>query len=139
MAGLLGKAAASNWKKATFGSSKEDAPVDWQSLSVNIRKAREVEERLAEAALKLATELIAEEEARSALEHVNPDQLTEHCSEMGGLAAIDDDEQRLYNPHKQKLQELGATDPANVSRKLLQELTKRSNIDTVLQVCSRNG
>ena len=106
---------------------------------MNIRKAREVEERLAEAALKLATELIAEEEARSALEHVNPDQLNEHCSELGGLAAIGDDEQRLYNPHKQKLQELGATDPANVSRKLLQELTKRSNIDTVLQVCSRIG
>jgi hypothetical protein len=47
MAGFLGKAAASNWKKATFGDKKEAEKVDWRSLSVKIsRRARPSRSRL---------------------------------------------------------------------------------------------
>jgi hypothetical protein len=120
MAGLLGKAAAFNWKCATFGASKPEA-VDWRALSLNIRQQRATQ-ALSDAALEAATNMTAHADGDTCAPAVLP--------LLGG-------QPRAYNPNKQKLAELGSKTPANVSRNLLNELSQRSSIDSVLTQMER--
>lgn len=118
MAGLLGKAAASNWKRATFGENRAGgAAVDWRSLSLDIRQQR-LAQQLSDAAAP-ATEDAAPEACGPTANR--PDL----ASSTGGLA------ERRYNPDKQRLSSLGGGDPGAVGRSLLQELSGRLGVDGV--------
>jgi hypothetical protein len=156
MAALLGKAAASHWKRATFGEhAVSEQNIDWQALSLDIRLQRAREKALAagnndqEAAIKKsslgkATAARAStdtgKEGAAALlvtggssEHQcnsNRPGLAELVtSKLAGQRSILD---RKYNPEKQRLADLGSVEPANVGRTLLRELSRRSSIDAVL-------
>ena len=56
MAGLLGKAAASNWKRATFGAAITPAASPWQSAPAEQQAAQD---KLAASALTTAQRLVA--------------------------------------------------------------------------------
>lgn len=128
MAGLLGKAAASNWKKATFGDKPKGQPaVDWRSLSLKIRRERESKEQDSNAALALAdvdpltsAEAMAEQDEAGDVMSLDP---TSSCGAG-----------RMYNPAKQRFLQVGSMAPGNVSRELLRELNQRSGIDSILGV-----
>jgi hypothetical protein len=136
MAGLLGKAAASNWKRATFGADADaQAEVDWRALSLNIRAQRAAETHLSSTALTAATKLVA---VAAAAEEVSTGAVAA-ASVATGLgrgdgrrASVASSGARRYNPDKAKLAKMAEALPADVSRTLRQQLTSRASIDTVL-------
>jgi hypothetical protein len=131
IAGLLGKAAASNWKAATFGDrlhqadESKPALVDWRSLSKRMREDKAAQARLADAALTVATRMV-DEHATS------PSAVSESTLAEGQEVQGREERARLYNPSKQQLAALGARTPGVTSQKLRAELAHRASIDTVL-------
>jgi hypothetical protein len=164
MAALLGKAAASHWKKATFGEQlTPQQTIDWQALSLDIRRQRNQEQGIsggctgqaaaaaaaaADASVEGASPAVATGAAgavgtsadavRSCNAEASAPGEEEHrgrqgISELGSLGQAGTPE-RKYNPDKQWLAELGSVEPANVGRTLLQEISRRSSLDSVLSL-----
>lgn len=126
MAGLIGKAAALHWKKATFGEidSEKKSSVDWRQESMRIREKRLQEEHDQSDAQQL-----------EASEDPPVDQVEEETdSVQGGFQHTSADMSvRLYNPNKQRLAQLGKLAPSNVSNNLRRELAQRSRLESILR------
>eukprot|EP00892_Ulva_mutabilis_P012096 jgi/Ulvmu1/9259/UM050_0008.1 len=124
MAALIGKAAAENWKRATFGA-EHDNSVDWQQESLNVQQQR----------LQAHPWTALEHEASNLKDRREdfgePVELMLHVEERTtGTESLPAN--RLYNPNKQKLAELGKQQPSNANRILRHELSQRSQLDSVL-------
>lgn len=144
IAALLGKAAALNWRQATFGGRAADAsapdgegPVDWRSLSRQLRDEKAAVEVAAEQAkLTVAAQDAIEADAAVTVAADARDGTCESAADLAG-AARQERGARLYNPTKQHLAALGARAPTTVSTKLRSELMHRASIDTVLKGMDR--
>ena len=130
MAGLLGKAAASNWKRATFGARESKDQVDWRALSLDIRAQRAAETHLSQTALSAAHNIVAAA-AADGKTHAPPTDPAARRTSVASSAA------RVYNPDKQKEQQVGHGDPDAASRALRAQLSQRASIDAVLSQMER--
>lgn len=127
MAALIGKAAAENWKRATFGR-QGSGTVDWQQESLHVREQR--------------TKANSMEPVGDAQAYVVSDNLLDSRNEAPEMKMMHVEERttgtdslpatRLYNPNKQKLADLCRLQPGNANRVLRHELSQRSQLDTVL-------
>ena len=127
MAGLIGKAAAMRWKKATFGDSgSEKKPgVDWRQESIRIRDQRLQDQQDEEDAQQQQGS--AEDTAGTRQDY----EVDDGPEVAGGQRRSADLSFRLYNPNKQKLAQLGKLAPTNVSHNLRRELAQRSRLDSI--------
>jgi hypothetical protein len=127
MAGLIGKAAAMRWKKATFGESEsEQKPaLDWRQESMRIREQR-IQEEQDTSDMQQQVQETSTDAAGTQPEYGADDgpEVLQHRSA--------DNSVRLYNPNKQKLAQLGKFAPSNVSNNLRRELAQRSRLDSIL-------
>ena len=130
MAALIGKAAADNWKRATFGEQRVTA-VDWQRESLHIQQQR------LKADLLPVPGHIDSSLNDSEQDCENPSLLMMHVEERTtGSESLPAN--RLYNPNKQKLARLGQYNPGNANSMLRHELSQRSQLDTVLLSLEKN-
>lgn len=127
MAALIGKAAAEHWKRATFGEV-DGGTVDWQRESLNVREQRSSAHSLnltvhpQVVASLLLEPLDGRDKTPELMMHVE-----ERTTGTDSLPA-----NRLYNPNKQKLADLCQIQPGNANTVLRRELSKRSQLDSVL-------
>lgn len=127
MAALIGKAAANNWKRATFGHH-DNGTLDWQRESLHAREQRTKANSMDSVGDAQACDFSDDPlDALNEVPELNLMHVEERTTGTDDLPVA-----RLYNPNKQKLADLCRLQPGNANRVLRHELSQRSQLDTVL-------
>lgn len=138
MAGLLGKAAASNWKRATFGKAEATETVDWRAMSLELREQRAAATHLSSAALDAASRIIGEADVSIAGGVGDAAMVVGAATAAGtreggqGRCARVSTISDVYSQQPRAAQVTAERKPERVSKDMIGELAGRASIDAVL-------